>query len=253
MHADEVVRLAHAAGGQHLDDVVDVTAVGRVAGGERALVVLVEADDRACRGPRGMRKAHHFVGVHWQPRTRIVAFGPVSALVTLADGSERDVRAPSARVWTDLELPDHPERVVLQCSTSPSDRSRCRPNTSSPESGASDGPAVLDAASSAAAPSVQVAGVDRCIAGLQQRKVMTEKERRILAYHEAGHAVMSHLTQQPAAGAQGDDRLARPGSGLHAQSAEREEHYLHTAEDDLLKVYLRGPCGRAGWFASDDT
>ena len=27
----------------------------------------------------GMRKAHHFIGVHWQPRTRIVAFGPVSA------------------------------------------------------------------------------------------------------------------------------------------------------------------------------
>src|SRR3954464_14285398 len=36
--------------------------------------------------------------------------------------------------------------------------------------------------------------MERVVAGLQQRKVMTEKERRILAYHEAGHAVMSHLT-----------------------------------------------------------
>ncbi len=31
VHADEVVRLAHAAGGQHLDDVVEVSAVGGVA------------------------------------------------------------------------------------------------------------------------------------------------------------------------------------------------------------------------------
>src|SRR5204863_328475 len=36
--------------------------------------------------------------------------------------------------------------------------------------------------------------MERVVAGLQQRRVMTEKERRILAYHEAGHAVMSHLT-----------------------------------------------------------
>src|SRR4051794_37427506 len=32
--------------------------------------------------------------------------------------------------------------------------------------------------------------MERVVAGLQQRKVVTEKERRILAYHEAGHAVM---------------------------------------------------------------
>ena len=36
--------------------------------------------------------------------------------------------------------------------------------------------------------------MERVVAGLQQRKVMTEKERRIVAYHEAGHAIMSHLT-----------------------------------------------------------
>src|SRR5919108_198584 len=35
--------------------------------------------------------------------------------------------------------------------------------------------------------------MERVVAGLQQRKVVTEKERRILAYHEAGHAVLSHL------------------------------------------------------------
>ena len=35
--------------------------------------------------------------------------------------------------------------------------------------------------------------MERVVAGLQQRSVVTEKEKRILAYHEAGHAVMSHL------------------------------------------------------------
>src|SRR5438128_357381 len=34
---------------------------------------------------------------------------------------------------------------------------------------------------------------ERVVAGLQQKKALTEKERRILAYHEAGHALMSHL------------------------------------------------------------
>src|SRR5262249_14944581 len=35
--------------------------------------------------------------------------------------------------------------------------------------------------------------MDRVIAGLQQRRVITPKEKRILAYHEGGHAMMSHL------------------------------------------------------------
>ncbi|MGO4597346.1 FHA domain-containing protein [Terrabacter sp. 2RAF25] len=87
---DRTLAASDSADGGDIDDVVEVLTTG------------------------GMRKAHHFVGVHWQPRTRIVAFGPVSALVTLADGSEHDVRAPSPRVWTDLELPDHPERIVLR-------------------------------------------------------------------------------------------------------------------------------------------
>src|SRR5438874_13657140 len=36
--------------------------------------------------------------------------------------------------------------------------------------------------------------MERVVAGLQQRRVVSEKEKRILAYHEGGHAVMSHLT-----------------------------------------------------------
>ncbi|MFL5918117.1 MAG: AAA family ATPase, partial [Gaiellaceae bacterium] len=41
------------------------------------------------------------------------------------------------------------------------------------------------------------AAMERVIAGLQQRRVVTEKEKRILAYHEGGHALMSHLVGSP--------------------------------------------------------
>src|SRR5213076_2570349 len=83
--------------------------------------------------------------------------------------------------------------------------------------------------------------MERVVAGLQQRKVMTEKERRILAYHEAGHAVMSHLT--------GDllpvhkVTIVSRGSALgYTLNLPSEERYLHTTEEfeDLLKVFLAG-------------
>jgi cell division protease FtsH len=83
--------------------------------------------------------------------------------------------------------------------------------------------------------------MERVVAGLQQRKVMTEKERRIVAYHEAGHAVMSHLT--------GDllpvhkVTIVSRGSALgYTLNLPSEERYLHTTEEfeDLLKVYLAG-------------
>ena len=35
--------------------------------------------------------------------------------------------------------------------------------------------------------------MERVVAGLQQRRVVSEKEKRILAFHEAGHALMAHL------------------------------------------------------------
>jgi len=83
--------------------------------------------------------------------------------------------------------------------------------------------------------------MERVVAGLQQRKVMTEKERRIVAYHEAGHAVMSHLT--------GDllpvhkVTIVSRGSALgYTLNRPSEERYLHTSEEfeDLLKVFLAG-------------
>jgi cell division protease FtsH len=83
--------------------------------------------------------------------------------------------------------------------------------------------------------------MERVVAGLQQKKVVTEKERRILAYHEAGHAVMSHLTGDllPVHKVTIISRGQALGYTLNMPS---EERYLHTTEEfvDLLKVYLAG-------------
>jgi cell division protease FtsH len=83
--------------------------------------------------------------------------------------------------------------------------------------------------------------MERVVAGLQQRRVMTEKERRIVAYHEGGHAVMSHLTGDllPVHKVTIVSRGQALGYTLNLPS---EERYLHTTEEfeDLLKVYLAG-------------
>src|SRR5690242_7038396 len=83
--------------------------------------------------------------------------------------------------------------------------------------------------------------MERVVAGLQQRKVRSEEERRILAFHEAGHAVMSHLTGDllPVHKVTIVSRGQALGYTLNLPS---EERYLHTTEEfeDLLKVYLAG-------------
>src|SRR5438270_2757653 len=83
--------------------------------------------------------------------------------------------------------------------------------------------------------------MERVVAGLQQRRVVTEKEKRILAYHEAGHALMSHLM--------GDAlpvqkvTIVPGGQALgYTLNLPAEDRYLHTKEElvDMMKVYLAG-------------
>ena len=83
--------------------------------------------------------------------------------------------------------------------------------------------------------------MERVVAGLQQRRVVSEKEKRILAYHEAGHALMSHLM--------GDAlpvhkvTIVSRGQALgYTLNLPQEDRYLHTKEEltDMLKVYLAG-------------
>src|SRR4051794_14977951 len=83
--------------------------------------------------------------------------------------------------------------------------------------------------------------MERVVAGLQQRRVVSEKEKRILAYHEAGHALMSHLM--------GDAlpvhkvTIVSRGQALgYTLNMPAEERYLRTKEElvDMMKVFLAG-------------
>jgi cell division protease FtsH len=85
------------------------------------------------------------------------------------------------------------------------------------------------------------AALERVVAGLQQRRVVSEKEKRILAYHEAGHAVMSHLMGDllPVQKATIVSRGQALGYTLNLPS---EDRYLHTREEliDQMKIVLAG-------------
>src|SRR5918992_779553 len=85
------------------------------------------------------------------------------------------------------------------------------------------------------------AAMERVVGGLQQRRVVTEEEKRILAYHEAGHAVMSFLMGDlmPVQKATIVSRGQALGYTLNLPT---EDRYLHTREElvDMMKVLLSG-------------
>ncbi len=85
------------------------------------------------------------------------------------------------------------------------------------------------------------AAIERVVAGLQQRKVLTEKERRILAYHEAGHALMSHLMGDVAP-VQKVTIVSRGAALGYTLNLPAEDRYLETKEElvDMLKIALAG-------------
>src|SRR5207247_4411310 len=82
---------------------------------------------------------------------------------------------------------------------------------------------------------------ERVVAGLQQRRVVSEKEKRILAYHEGGHALMSHLM----GGALPVHKVTIVSRGQalgYTLNLPAEERYLRTKEEliDMMKVFLAG-------------
>jgi len=83
--------------------------------------------------------------------------------------------------------------------------------------------------------------MDRVIGGLQQRRVITEKEKRILAYHEAGHALASHLMTGMST-VQKATIIARGAALGYTLNLPAEERYLHTKEElvDWMVVTLAG-------------
>ena len=83
--------------------------------------------------------------------------------------------------------------------------------------------------------------LERVVAGLQQRRVVTDKEKRILAYHEGGHALAAHLVgKQP----EKATIIARGTSLGYVLHLPEEERYLETREE-LLDWMVMALAGRA--------
>jgi cell division protease FtsH len=83
--------------------------------------------------------------------------------------------------------------------------------------------------------------LERVVAGLQQRKVLTDKERRILAYHEGGHALMAHLMGSVME-LQKVTIVSRGNALGYAFYLPEEDRYLHTKEElvDGMVIALAG-------------
>src|SRR5213080_3163434 len=83
--------------------------------------------------------------------------------------------------------------------------------------------------------------IERVVAGLQQKKVLTEKERRILAFHEAGHALMSHLMGEIAP-VQKVTIVSRGTALGYTLNLPSEDRYMETKEElvDMMTIALAG-------------
>jgi cell division protease FtsH len=103
------------------------------------------------------------------------------------------------------------------------------------------------------------AAMERIVAGLQKRRVVTEKEKRVLAFHEAGHAVMSYLMGElmPLHKVS----IVSRGQALgYAYYLPTEDRYVRTTEElmDSMKITLAGRAaeqvvfGRISTGAADD-
>ena len=65
-------------------------------------------------------------------------------------------------------------------------------------------------------------GIMRVIAGPEKKaRLLSEKERKITAYHEMGHALVGHFLENTEPDPQDHDRLARPGARAHDLAADR--------------------------------
>ena len=69
---------------------------------------------------------------------------------------------------------------------------------------------------------------DKVLMGAERKSmIITDEEKRITAYHEAGHALLAARPAAHRPAAQGDDHPARHGAGRHPAAAQRGEAQLH--------------------------
>jgi cell division protease FtsH len=103
------------------------------------------------------------------------------------------------------------------------------------------------------------AAMERIVAGLQKRRVVTEKEKRVLAFHEAGHALMSYLMGELMP-LQKVSIVSRGDALGYAYYVPNEDRYVRTKEEliDSMKITLAGRAaehvvfGRISTGAADD-
>jgi cell division protease FtsH len=100
---------------------------------------------------------------------------------------------------------------------------------------------------------------ERVIAGLESRKVMTDHEKRVVAWHEAGHALVSELL--PTVDKVQKVSIVPRGKALgYTLNLPQEDRYLKSREEliDYMKVLLAGRVaeqiefGRVTTGAADD-
>jgi cell division protease FtsH len=100
---------------------------------------------------------------------------------------------------------------------------------------------------------------ERVVAGLQSRKVITSDEKRVVAWHEAGHALVSELL--PTVDKVQKVSIVPRGKALgYTLNLPQEDRYLKSRQEliDYMKVLLGGRVaeqvtfGRATTGASDD-
>jgi cell division protease FtsH len=83
--------------------------------------------------------------------------------------------------------------------------------------------------------------VERVVAGLQTRRLIKEGEKRVIAYHEAGHALVAHLLGD-AASVQKVTIIPRGSALGYTLALPEEDRYIHTREEliDEITMLLGG-------------
>ncbi|MDQ6835872.1 MAG: cell division protein FtsH, partial [Actinomycetota bacterium] len=96
--------------------------------------------------------------------------------------------------------------------------------------------------------------LERVVAGMQSRRTMTDHERRVIAYHEGGHALCGELL--PTIDPVHRISIVPRGQALgYTLSLPEEDHYLKTREEliDVMTMALGGRAAEELVFGSVTT